>query len=158
MEAEVPPATVRDWFNVWSKKRDGQLYMPPKWHRADDTNAKYLARRLTKQRFPAKISVAAVLMYIHVWNVRGLPQWHIEHCKSFFPLESASELRLLKNATAELPALIRASKVARVRMNSTMNATIRILFSCAIFFFSAAFALPLLIFQSCPENFLSSPR
>jgi hypothetical protein len=79
--------------------------------------------------------VAAVLIYIHVWNDRGLPRWNLDHFNNFFKLESAHELSLLKNATAKLPTLIQAAKVGRVRMSSTMNAAIiRVLSSSAIFF------------------------
>jgi hypothetical protein len=87
-------------------------------HPADDTYAKCLARRLIRKRFSA-ISVAAVLIYIHEWNDRGLPQWNIDHCNSFFSLESAAESRLLKKATAELPVvIIQAAKTNWVRMSS----------------------------------------
>jgi hypothetical protein len=124
MEADGPRAEVQHWFNVWSNERDGQLYRPPKWHPADDAYVKSLARRLIRKRFSAKISVAAVLIYIHEWNDRGLPQWNIDHFNSFFSLESAAELRLLKKATAELPVVIQAAKTNWVRMSSPMNAAV----------------------------------
>jgi hypothetical protein len=50
--------------------------------------------RLTRQRF----SVAAVLIYIHEWNDKGLQRWNIDHFNNFFELESAHELNLLKKA------------------------------------------------------------